>query len=120
MLESYISDLTDRLKDREYAGKYGTEIAKLDFAMTLSRARNQAKLTQTQMAEKLGVSQAYVAKLESGEANPTIAAIGKMLAILGLRLVTNVESLTPEENTPAVTALDPDPICSSPAPGLGR
>ena len=99
MLESYISDLADRLKDRDYAGRYGAELAKLDLAKTLMRVRTEARLTQKELSERLEVSQPYVAKLESGEANPTLASIGKMLAALGLRLVTGTESLVPEEDS---------------------
>lgn len=98
MLKSYTSDLTKRLDDPEYAKKYGAELAKLDYALTLMRVRTGSGLTQQQLSERLGISQPYIAKLESGEANPTLASIGKMLAVLGFRLVTGTESLKPETN----------------------
>ncbi|MCH7631081.1 MAG: helix-turn-helix domain-containing protein, partial [Proteobacteria bacterium] len=73
-------DLLERLKDPEYAKLYGTENAKVDFAATLTKARKSFNLTQKNLADKLGISQPYVAKLESGEANPTLDRIGSMLA----------------------------------------
>lgn len=89
-------DLLERLRDPEYAKLYGAEDAKLDFAMTLTKARKILNLTQKGLADKLGFSQPYVAKLESGEANPTLGRIGSLLASADLRLVTGTAPLKPE------------------------
>jgi len=89
-------DLIDRLKDPEYAKLYGAEQAKVDFAITLAKARKGANLTQKGLSEKLGISQPYVAKLEGGEANPTLGTIGSLLATLGYQLVTQTAPLSPE------------------------
>ena len=89
-------DLIDRLKDPEYAKLYGAENAKVDFAITLTKARKNLDLTQKSLADKLGISQPYVAKLEGGEANPTLGTIGSLLASIDLRLVTGTAPLKPE------------------------
>ena len=94
-------DLLEDLKDLEFAKLYGAESAKTDFAITLLKARENANLTQKEFAAKLGISQSYIARLESGETNPTLGTIGSILAMLGLRLVTNTASLTPEPEFPA-------------------
>jgi predicted transcriptional regulator len=46
----------------------------------------------------LGISQPYLAKLESGEANPTVGRIGRILAILGFKVSASLEPLIEEEN----------------------
>jgi transcriptional regulator with XRE-family HTH domain len=74
-------------------------MAKVSFAIALHDARTKVGLTQQQLASKLGHSQPYVAKLEGGEANPTLAAIGSMLAGLGLRIVMRTASIKPEMTT---------------------
>ena len=89
-------DLLERLKDPEYAKLYGAENAKVDFAITLTKARKILNLTQKSLADKLGISQPYVAKLEGGEANPTLGTIGSLLATIDLRLVTGTAPLKPE------------------------
>lgn len=101
MFRTPIQDIEQRLKDPEYAKIFGAEDAKSEFAITLARARDRAGLTQKELAEKLGVSQAYIAKLEGGEANPTLGAIGSMLAMLGLSVVMDVKPLLPYEAAPA-------------------
>jgi len=89
-------DLLERLEDPEYAKLYGEEDAKIDFAITLTQARRSLNLTQRSLADKLGISQPYVAKLEGGEANPTLGTIGRLLATINLRLVTGTAPLKPE------------------------
>jgi transcriptional regulator with XRE-family HTH domain len=93
-------DLIEELKDPEFATLYGAESAKSDFGLALLHARQNAKMTQAQLAEKLGVKQPYVAQLESGEANPTLGKAGEMLAALGLKMVIHTEPLAPQENAP--------------------
>lgn len=79
-------DLEKNLQDPEFRKYFGAAGAKSELAVTLSYARHSLKITQEEMALKLGVSQPYIAKLESGEANPTIGTVGTMLAALFLRL----------------------------------
>jgi transcriptional regulator with XRE-family HTH domain len=93
-------DLLERLKDPEYAKLYGEENAKVDFAITLTKARKSLNFTQRSLAEKLGISQPYVAKLEGGEANPTLGTVGRLLAAINLRLVTATAPLNPEPLRP--------------------
>ena len=56
----------------EYRQEFGSESAKLEIAVTLAAARKTAGVTQARLAELAKVSQAYIAKLESGDANPSI------------------------------------------------
>src|SRR4030042_521703 len=93
-------DLLERLNDPEYAKLYGEENAKVDFAITITKARKSLNLTQRSLAEKLSISQPYVAKLEGGEANPTLGTIGRLLAAINLRLVTSTAPLKPEPLRP--------------------
>lgn len=53
----------------------------------LKDARASAGLTQTQLAKRMGVSQAAVAKLERPGANPTMATVEAALWAAGHRLV---------------------------------
>ena len=50
-------------------------------------------ISQEDLAKILGTSQSYIAKLEGGDANPTIGKIGRILARIGLRISTNYTPL---------------------------
>ena len=92
--------LEQELRDPEFVKLYGAADAKSEFAIALCRARARVGITQKELADKLGLSQAYIAKLEGGEANPTLGTIGTMLAVLGLSLKMDTEPLLSYETTP--------------------
>jgi len=91
-----IEDLKLELQDPEFARFYGADQAQVQLALTLVAVRSKLGLTQKGIADKLETSQPYIAKLEKGDANPTIGKIGSMLALLDLRLVTGTAPLKPE------------------------
>ena len=99
MSRTFEDDLKQRLQDAEFAKMFGAAQAKSSFAITLAEARRQLSLTQQQLAARLGVSQSYVAKLEGGEANPTLDRIGSLLAVLGFSLTTGTTTLSPYPDT---------------------
>jgi transcriptional regulator with XRE-family HTH domain len=64
-------------------------------ALLLKEARCQAGLTQAQLARRIGVSQAAVAKLERPGANPTFATLDDALRETGQQLVLSSEPVRP-------------------------
>ena len=95
-MSSPIEDIIEEVRDPEFAKEYGEELAKINVAVTMAKARTEKGLTQEQLAERAGTSQPYIAKLESGYANPSIGAVAKILAVMGFRLVPGKDSLVPE------------------------
>jgi transcriptional regulator with XRE-family HTH domain len=61
----------------------------------LKSSRRQAGLTQAELARRLGISQAAIAKLERPGANPTFATLDDALRETGRRLVLASEPLRP-------------------------
>jgi transcriptional regulator with XRE-family HTH domain len=58
----------------------------MEAATLVRRARTEAGLTQQQLASRLGVTQAALARLERSGANPTIATLDRVLRATGRRL----------------------------------
>ena len=61
-----------------------------DVSKLLKDARRGAGLSQAALAERLGISQAAVAKLERPGANPTVETLDRVLWAAGQRLVLSV------------------------------
>jgi transcriptional regulator with XRE-family HTH domain len=61
----------------------------------LRNARRQAGLTQAELARRLGVSQAAVAKLERPDANPTVDTLDDALWAIGHRLTLTAPARRP-------------------------
>ncbi len=95
MTRTFEDNLKQELQDPESAKYFGAAQAKSSFALTLAKARAELGLTQKELAVEVGVSQSYIAKLEGGEANPTLERIGSLLAVLGLSLTTGTTTLSP-------------------------
>lgn len=91
-------DFERELQDPEYVKLYGASDAKAEFAILLSRVRREANKTQQELADEIGSSQPYIAKLEGGDANPTLGAVGSILAVLGFRLVMDIKPLLQHES----------------------
>jgi transcriptional regulator with XRE-family HTH domain len=64
-------------------------------ASILKAARSRAGLTQAELARRLGISQAAVAKLESPRANPTVETLDRALRATGHRLRLEAETHRP-------------------------
>ena len=73
------------LQDIEYRKEFGSESAKLEMAAAFVRAREVMNMTQSELADRVGTSQAYISRLERGDANPTIGNIGRLFACMWLR-----------------------------------
>jgi DNA-binding XRE family transcriptional regulator len=78
----------------EIAGKQGTsdreifesELKAEILAYKFKELRKQKKLTQGQLAEKLGVDKGQISRIENGKFNLTLATINKMATELGVRI----------------------------------
>ena len=59
-------------------------------ALAVIAYRVEHHLTQTKLAQKLGVRQPQVARLEMGEHNPSLEMLRRLARVLGLRLIVEV------------------------------
>src|SRR5690242_4756549 len=74
------------LKKPAVKAEYDALESEYQLARQLIKFRLDKKLTQAELAEKAGLKQEYVARLESGTANPTVASLNKVAGVLGKRL----------------------------------
>lgn len=58
-----------------------------------ARLRKEADLTQEELAERCGLSQQYLSKLEQGKRNPTVVTLYEIAQGLG---VNHVELVRPD------------------------
>ncbi len=57
------------------------------YGNMLKERRKELKLTQRQLAEKLGREQSYIARVESGKADIQISSFFRIASMLGIRFV---------------------------------
>lgn len=76
-------DLIEEIADDETKEYFELDDILIDISLKIINYRINNNLTQQQLAEKLGISQAMVSKLESGDYNPTIEQLWKISKKLG-------------------------------------
>jgi DNA-binding XRE family transcriptional regulator len=74
------------LKNPEVKREYDALEPAYQLASSLIQARIDHKLTQVELAERAGVSQVIIARLESGNSNPTLGTVTKVARVLGKEL----------------------------------
>ena len=96
MLVDAMDMIREHIQNPEMRAEFGAEGIRLSFAFALIHARESVGMTQVELAEICGVSQAYISKLESGEANPTIGKIGSIFAAMWMEPTIGFGPLLPE------------------------
>ena len=74
------------LKDDKLKAEYEELESEFELISQMIQARKEAKLTQAQIAEKMGVSQNQIARIESKNINVKYQSIVKYLAICGKKI----------------------------------
>src|SRR3954451_8966655 len=80
----------EQLGDPSFRAEWQRLAPAREFAATLLRYRAEHELSQRALAERLGVSQPRIVKLESGEHNPEIDTIINAVRRLGIEFALDV------------------------------
>ena len=76
---SDLQELTNELmQDSAFRKEYEALQPERDITMSLARARKEAGLTQAELSEKTGISQADISRLENGTRNPSLALLNRI------------------------------------------
>ena len=81
------------LQDPEVAKEYQEIQPDMAVIRAILDARNESHLTQKELAEKTGINQSEISKLENGTRNPSIKLLQKLAN--GMGMVLNI-SFTPK------------------------
>lgn len=91
-----LKDLKKRLmKDPEFREDYARANDEFVLVEALIRARTAAKLTQEELANRLGTTQSAIARLEGGGVSPSFATLRRYAEATGTRLTVK---LVPADN----------------------
>ena len=76
----------EQMKDPECAAEYERLEPVYDIISAITMARAEQNLTQRELAERCGMRQSAFARLESGNANPTLKTLQQVAKGLGKKL----------------------------------
>lgn len=78
--------LEKQLKDEEFRKEYETIQPEIDIIKALVDARNSLNLTQKELAERTGINQADISKIENGTRNPSLNLLKRLADGMGMVL----------------------------------
>ena len=76
----------EQMKDAEFVKEYEAIQPELDVIRAIVDARTSQNLTQKELAERTGINQADICKLENGTRNPSVNLLKRLAEGLGMVL----------------------------------
>lgn len=82
-----INDMLEKqLEDDEFRKEYEAIQPEIDIIKALVEARNSLNLTQKELAERTGINQADISKIENGTRNPSLNLLKRLADGMGMAL----------------------------------
>lgn len=78
--------LNDQLKDPEFKKEWDDIQPEMDVIRAMVDNRIAQNLTQKELAERTGINQADISKLENGTRNPSLKMLKRLAAGMGMQL----------------------------------
>lgn len=78
--------LSEQMDDADFEKEYDRLQPEFAIIQAMLNARKAAGLTQKDLAERTGIAQADISKLENGNANPSIRTLQRLADGMGMKL----------------------------------
>lgn len=75
-----------QLKDPEFKKEYDSLAPEFSIIQAIIDARRSSGLTQKQLAERSGIAQADISKLENGNGNPSLRTLQRLAVGMGMSI----------------------------------
>lgn len=86
MTKSFRDSLNEQLKDNEFRAEWESLEPEYQIIKSMLDGRAMKGMTQKDLAEATGITQADISKLENGNANPSLRTLERIAKGLGMRL----------------------------------
>ncbi len=83
---SYTNYFDKYKNDKEFQRYYKEATDEIDIAIALAAGRKRKRLTQAQLAKKVGMPQSQLARVESGSHNVTLGTLHRVASALDLHV----------------------------------
>ena len=78
--------LAQQMEDPAFAAEYEAQRPEYEAIRAVIAARVACNMTQKELAEKTGIRQSNISRIENGSASPTIDTLARIAAGLGKQL----------------------------------
>lgn len=78
--------LNQQLQDPDFRAEYAALENEFTIIQAMIDARKSSGLTQKQLAQRTGIAQSDISKLENGNANPSLKTLQRLAEGMGMKL----------------------------------
>jgi DNA-binding XRE family transcriptional regulator len=82
-MDDFTKYLDKQLKNEEFKKEWGSLELRYQFIQKLIELREENKISQSQLAKKIGTTQAVISRIENGSVNVGIDMIQRIAAAFG-------------------------------------
>ncbi len=86
MSKNFRETLDVQLENPKFKKEWDKLEPEFQVIQAMLQGRKENHLTQKQLAERTGITQADISRLENGEANPSLSTLKRLAEGLGMRL----------------------------------
>ncbi|MGN1180427.1 MAG: helix-turn-helix domain-containing protein [Suilimivivens sp.] len=86
MSKNFRETLDVQLENPEFKKEWDALEPEFQVVQAILQGRQEKNLTQKQLAEKTGITQADISRLENGESNPSLSTLKRLAEGLGKKL----------------------------------
>lgn len=85
-MTNYKDFLNEQLQNESFKKEYDALEAEFSIIQAILDARKASGLTQKDLADRTGIAQADISKLENGNANPSLRTLQRLAEGMGMKL----------------------------------
>lgn len=86
MMRNFKESLSEQMNDADFKKEYDRLQPEFAIIQAMLDARKAAGLTQKDLADRTGIAQADISKLENGNANPSLRTLQRLADGMGMKL----------------------------------
>ena len=85
-MTNYKDYLNEQLRDEDFKKEWDAIEPEFAIIQAMIDARKSVGMTQKELAERTGIAQGDISKLETGSANPSLKTLQRLAERMGMRL----------------------------------
>lgn len=85
-MSDFRKHLNEKLKDPAFAAEWDELQPEAEVIRAIAKARADANMTQKELAEKTGIRQSNISRIESGASSPNVSTLQQLAAGMGKKL----------------------------------
>ena len=85
-MSDFRTHLAEQLKDSEFSAEWERQRPEREYIKAIIAARMEQNMTQKELAEKTGIRQSNISRIENGNCSPTIATLQQIADGVGKTL----------------------------------